>query len=205
MSTSKPLRILIADDSALVCDVIEDQLERNGHTVVGRAADGRQAVELAQALQPDIVLMDIEMPDVDGLEASRLIQELCPCPVVLLTAHDRPELVLRAGEVGATAYLVKPPNAREMERTLIMAMARYADLRELRRLNAELQRALAEVKTLRGLLPICASCKRIRDSNGSWHPVDVYIRDHTEAQLTHSICPDCMRKLYPDYKLDEGV
>jgi len=70
--------------------------------------------------------------------------------------------------------------------------------RERERLIAELQEALAKVKTLRGLVPICANCKKIRDDQGFWQQVEVYVRDHSEAQFTHGICPDCMQKLYPD-------
>ena len=164
MNAHKPFRVLIVDDEALIGNVIQNELEIRGHQVVGRAADGRQAVELAQSLRPDIILMDIVMPDMDGLEATRQIQEKCPCPVVLLTAHEDPDLVARAGQVGASAYLVKPPNGPELART--MAIARFEDLKELRRLNAELHKVLAEVKMLKGLLPICSYCKSIRDSGG---------------------------------------
>lgn len=65
--------------------------------------------------------------------------------------------------------------------------------------NSELQKALKEVKTLEGILPICASCKRIRDGEGRWHQVEVYVRDHTDADFSHGLCPDCAQKLYPDF------
>ena len=71
---------------------------------------------------------------------------------------------------------------------------------ERERLIAELQGALDNVKTLRGLIPICAKCKKIRDDEGYWHEVEVYVRDHTEAQFTHGLCPDCFRELYPGYE-----
>ena len=198
VNAHKPFRVLIVDDEALIGNVIQNELEIRGHQVVGRAADGRQAVELAQSLRPDIILMDIVMPDMDGLEATRQIQEKCPCPVVLLTAHEDPDLVARAGQVGAGAYLVKPPNGPELARTMALAMARFEDLEELRRLNAELHKVLAEVKTLKGLLPICSYCKSIRDDKGYWHRVDEYIRDHSEADLSHGICPECIKERFPD-------
>jgi hypothetical protein len=130
----------------------------------------------------------------------------------VLTAHERPELVEGASAAGVGAYLVKPPNAREMERAIAIAMARFDDLMELRRLNAdlqtgnearerlilELQNALAQVKTLSGLLPICSSCKKIRDDQGYWNQLEVYIQDHSEAVFSHSLCPDCAKKLYPE-------
>ena len=152
---------------------------------------------MAMALRPDLVLMDIAMPEVDGLEATRQIQEKCPCPVVLLTAHDDPELIKRAEEAGAGAYLVKPPHGPELARTLGMAVARFRDLMELRRVNGELRAALAEVKVLRGMLPICASCKRIRDDKGGWHEVEAYIAARSQATFTHSFCDACGQRLFP--------
>ena len=195
----KPIRALIADDDALVGDVIQRQLEKIGVAVVGRASDGQRAVELAQALRPDIVLMDIEMPEMDGLEAARQMQERCPLPVIVLTAHAGQELVEQAAAAGVGAYLLKSSGAQELARAITIARARFADLMELRRLNAELQAALAEVKTLSGLLPICASCKKIRDDQGYWQQVEVYIRDHSEVEFSHGICPDCAQKLYSQF------
>ena len=196
---TKTIRALIAEDDALVGDVIQGQLEKIGVVVVGRASDGRRAVELAQSLRPDVVLMDIEMPEMDGLEAARQMQERCPIPVIVLTAHPGQELVERAAAAGVGAYLLKSAKAHELDRAITIARARFADLMELRRLNAELQAALAKVKILSGLLPICASCKKIRDDQGYWHQVEVYIRDHSEAEFSHGICPDCAQKLYPEF------
>jgi AmiR/NasT family two-component response regulator len=199
---AKIVRALIAEDDALVGDVIQGQLEKIGVAVVARASDGQRAVELAQALRPDIVLMDIEMPEMDGLEAARQMQERCPMPVIVLTAHPGQELVEQAAAAGVGAYLLKSSKAHELDRAITIARARFADLMELRRLNAELQAALAKVKTLSGLLPICASCKKIRDDQGYWHQVEVYIRDHSEVEFSHGICPDCAQKLYPEFYRD---
>lgn len=199
MIAQKSLRVLIADDSDSMSTIIRRQLEKIGHKVLDIATNGRKAFELAQSLQPDIILMDIEMPEMDGLEATQLIQDKCPRPVVLLTSHDDPEMIQRASKVGAGAYLLKPPSAEEIERTMVIALARFADLMELRRLNTELQKALNNVKVLRGLLPICVGCKKIRDDKGYWQAVEGYIKDHSEAEFSHGLCPDCLTKLYPDF------
>jgi len=200
MMTQQPLKVVIAEDQEFINKMIQYQMEGIGHTVIGQALNGRQAVELAAALRPDVVLMDIEMPEMDGLEAARLIKEKHPCPVVLLTSHDDPEMVRLASQVGVGAYLLKPPSAEEIERALIMAVARFADLTELRRLNNELKIALDNVKVLSGLLPICANCKKIRDDKGYWEAVDGYFTKHSDVQFTHGICPDCIKKYYPEYK-----
>jgi AmiR/NasT family two-component response regulator len=200
MTTQKPLRVLIVDDQESIRELIRRQLEKIGHKVVGKASNGLQAIELIESLLPDVVLMDIEMPKMDGLEATRKIMDKYPRPVVLLTSHEDPEMVRRASQVGAGAYLLKPPSADEIERTMIIAAARFADLMELRRLNSELKEALENVKVLSGLLPICANCKSIRNDRGYWEAVEEYITEKTEVHFSHSLCPACIDKLYPDYK-----
>jgi AmiR/NasT family two-component response regulator len=205
-------RVLIVEDDSLVSEMIQGLLEKMWYVVVGRALNGLQAIEMAKSTQPDVILMDIKMPDMDGLEATRHIYESCPTPVVVLTAYDTPELVERASAAGVGAYLVKPPNTDEIERAITIAIARFDDLMELRRLNTELQAdneareklileledALAQVKTLSGLLPICSSCKKIRDDEGYWNQLEVYIRDHSEVEFSHSLCPECAKELYPE-------
>ena len=195
---SKSLRVLVVDDDALISNVIQDELESGGHVVIGRAADGRQAVQMAEELRPDAILMDVEMPEMDGVQATRMIQEKCPCPVILLTAYDDPTLVALASRAGAGAYLVKPPDAASLSRTLAITVARFADMMELRRLNSELQKALSEIKTLRGILPICAWCRKVRGDKGYWQQVESYVQEHTSAEFSHSICPDCMDMHFPE-------
>jgi AmiR/NasT family two-component response regulator len=192
------LQVVIVEDDPPVRRLIEGVVEDCGYLVVGRAADGRRAVELTATLQPDVVLMDVAMPIMDGLAAAEAIQRTCPTPVVILTAYDTPDLAESAARAGAGGYLVKPPTARDLERAITIARARFKDLVELRRLNAQLQDALNRVKALQGLLPICASCKRIRDDRGYWHQVDDYMREHGDMEFTHAYCPDCLTRLYSD-------
>ena len=106
MAAQENPRVLIVEDEALVGAMIQGLLEGQGYTVVGTATNGRQAVEMTQSLRPDVVLMDIRLPEMDGLEATRCISESCPTPVVMLTAYDTPELVEQASAAGAGAYLV---------------------------------------------------------------------------------------------------
>ncbi len=212
MNMQKDTRVLIVEDESLVSEMVQGLLEEMGYIVAGKAADGPQAIEMTRSLRPDVVLMDIVMPNMDGIEATQRIHESHPTPVVILTAHETPQLVERASAVGVGAYLIKPPNRREMERAITIAIARFGDMMELRRLNAELQaryqereklvlellEAIGKAQTLSCLLPICASCKKVRDDEGYWHQVEVYFRDHSEAKFTHGLCPDCTRKLYPE-------
>jgi CheY-like chemotaxis protein len=148
--------------------------------------------------------MDIQMPNVDGIEATRRIQKSYPTPVVVLTAYETPEWVERAGEAGVGAYLIKPPSTRDIERAITIAISRFQDMMALRKLNdellsrnEELQQALTTVRTLKGLLPMCASCKKIRDDKGYWQQVETYIQEHSDAEFSHGLCPDCRSQLYP--------
>jgi CheY-like chemotaxis protein len=218
MNMQEDTRVLIVEDDSLVSEMIRGLLEERWYVIAGKAVNGLQAVEMAQSAQPDVILMDIRLPDMDGIEATRHIYESCPTPVVVLTAYDTPGLVERASAAGVGAYLVKPPNLDEIERAIAIAIARFDDLMELRRLNTELQAdneareklileledALAQVKTLSGLLPICSSCKKIRDDEGYWNQLEVYIRDHSEVEFSHSLCPECAKKLYPEIFGREG-
>jgi AmiR/NasT family two-component response regulator len=196
-------RVLIVDDDVLVLETVQRVLEQLRYTVVGRAMNGMQALEMVQALAPDIVLMDIQMPKLDGIAAAHRIQEHCPTPVIMLTAYDVPDLVDQAQAAGVMAYLIKPPNAANLGSIMPVALARFQETQTLKRLNVELQDALDQVKQLQGMLPICAHCKKVRDDDGYWHQIESYIRAHSEAVFSHGICPDCFKVLYPDFVEDD--
>lgn len=200
----KPGRIVIAEDESLVAEMITGMLAELGHTVVGWAVDGVEAIKMTQQLQPTAVLMDIKMPDMDGLEAARRIADSCPTPVVVLTAYETQEMIEQASAARVGAYLTKPPNGQDMQRALTIAVARFTDMQELRRLNDELQAALETVNTLSGLLPICSHCKKIRDGKDQWYPLEVYISQHSKAEFSHGVCPACVQAHYPEFTDDAG-
>jgi CheY-like chemotaxis protein len=201
MAAHDPLRVLVAEDDFLVGKMIQQTLQSIGYILAAKASDGLEALELVCEVRPDVVLMDIQMAEMDGLEATRRIQECCPTPIVVLTAHESEDLVQKAGEAGVAAYLTKPPKGPEIERAITIALARHEDLMALRQLNQELaarnedlKQALAEVKTLRGIIPICMDCKKIRNDDGFWQRVEVYVRDHSHAEFSHSYCPECAER-----------
>lgn len=208
MPPQKKSHILIAEDDFMVSEIIQKDLENLGYIVVGKAYDGLKAVEMTLSLRPDLVLMDIEMPDMNGLEATEQIYQTCPTPVVMLTAYDSPDLVEQAGKAGAGAYLVKMPSAREIDRAVIIAVSRFSDMMtmcqlndELETRNKELQKALDEIKVLKGILPLCSFCKKIRNDKNEWEEVDVYIYKHSQADISHGVCPECIKKHYPDISM----
>jgi signal transduction histidine kinase len=173
MEKSHIPRVLIAEDDYLVSEMVKGILQEMNYEVIGEASTGQEAVTLTRQLHPDVILMDIRMPDMDGIEATRQIAKQCATPVVMLTAYETPDLVVRAGEAGAGAFLVKPPSAPEIERTVTIAMARFDDLQQLQTLNAELQARNEELDAfahtvahdLRDLLgPIVGFAEALRDN-----------------------------------------
>lgn len=199
MKLKETIRVLVAEDNPVDSEIIKHSLHKIGFEMVGLAVTGVEVVDMTVSLRPDVVLMDIEMPELDGLDATRQIQTRQPTPVVFLTAHEGEDFIEKASEVGASAYLSKPPMAKDLERAIIMALARHDDLMECWRLNRELEKALKEIKTLQCILPICSSCKKIRDDKGYWSQLDAYLRQHSDVGFTHSLCPECAARLYPDF------
>jgi len=196
------VKILIAEDNFLVGEMIQGVAEDAGCIVVGRANDGRQAVEMTTELLPDVILMDIKMPNLNGIEAAEIIQDRCPTPIVILTAYNTPELLKEVSAVGVGAFLAKPPKVRELSQAIVIARARFGDLLSLRRANdvlqsctRDLEGALAKIKTLRGLIPVCDSCKKIRRDTGYWQQLEEFIAEHSEADFTHGLCPECLKQM----------
>lgn len=128
---SHPMRVLIAEDEALIRLDLREMLEEEGFDVVAEAADGEQAVALAQQVRPDLVICDVKMPKLDGIAAAAQITAARIAPVVMLTAFSQRDLVERAREAGAMAYLVKPFQKRDLLPAIEMAASRFAEIRAL--------------------------------------------------------------------------
>lgn len=140
-------RVLIAEDEALIRLDLKELLEEEGYDVVGEAADGQEAVRQARELRPDLVILDVQMPVLDGLAAAERIARERIAPVVILTAFSQRELVDRARDAGAMAYLVKPFERTDLVPAIEMAASRYAEIISLEREVADLQQRL-EVRKL---------------------------------------------------------
>jgi len=147
MSEQK-LRILIADDESLHVMRLRARLEKMGHRVVAEAATGQEAVALADQTRPDLAILDVKMPDLDGIEAARAINTARPTPVVLLTAYSEDDLVNRAVEAGVFAYLVKPVTAEELKPALALAISRFREMTTLRQEVQDLRQALEARKII---------------------------------------------------------
>jgi AmiR/NasT family two-component response regulator len=139
----KSLRVLIADDEAIIRLGLRTMLEEMGHRVVGMAADGPSAVRLAEKEKPDLALLDIKMPDMDGLEVAEVITARDRIPILMLTAYSDRELVERAARLAVLAYLVKPVKEADLGLAIELAMARFEEWQALEREAADLKEALA--------------------------------------------------------------
>jgi two-component system, response regulator PdtaR len=148
-------RVLVAEDEALIRLDLVEMLREEGYEVVGEAADGEQAVQLAGELKPDLVIMDVKMPKKDGIEAASAIASERIAPVVILTAFSQRDLVERARDAGAMAYLIKPFGKRDLVPAIELAMSRFAELQALEAEVAGLAEQLATRKVVdraKGLL-----------------------------------------------------
>jgi DNA-binding response OmpR family regulator len=200
------MRILIAEDDVSIQDLLITILQKSGHETVG-TSNGVEAWEVLQ--QPDaprLLILDWVMPKMDGLELLHRIRTQYthrPPYILMLTCKTSRTEIITGLESGADDYLAKPFDHGEL-RARIEVGRRLLEMRDmLAEKIEELQQALAEIKTLHGIIPICASCKQIRDDQGYWNQVETYIRNHTQAEFSHGLCPECIQKLYPDYARDQ--
>ncbi|GAB3697639.1 ANTAR domain-containing response regulator [Mariniluteicoccus flavus] len=141
-------RVLVAEDEALIRLDLVELLGEEGYDVIGEAADGEQAIELAREHRPDLVVMDVKMPKRDGISAAQVIAEERIAPVVMLTAFSQRELVEQAREAGAMAYVVKPFDASDVVPAIEIAMARYAEIRAVEEEVSDLTERLESRKAV---------------------------------------------------------
>jgi DNA-binding response OmpR family regulator len=197
------MRILIAEDDLPSRTLLTMVLKKQGHTVQA-TVNGAEAWEaMQQAEAPRLVILDWMMPEMDGLELVRRVRSLqtkhLPYLIMLTCKTDKSDIVIGLN-AGANDYLTKPFNAGELCARVEVGRRMVEMQDELAAKVKELQYALNDIKILRGIIPICANCKKIRDDKGYWNQVEVYIREHSEAEFTHSLCPECVHELYPDYE-----
>lgn len=202
-----PIRVLLVDDDEDYCILTRDLLSE----VRGARYDLECVHTYGAALAAmrrnahDVYLLDYHLGARTGMDLLRECStQGCDAPVILVTAEGDLEVDREAMGAGASDYLVKGKiDPQLMERAIRYAMERKRTQKEKEKLIRELQEALAKVKTLSGLFPICAHCKKIRDDRGYWNQIESYLRDHSQAEFTHGLCPECANQLYPGYLDDE--
>jgi len=187
------MRILIAEDDVVTAAILQKLLRSWNYETV-HVKDGLAAVELLQAEDaPQLALLDWMMPGQDGPDVCRVVREHnATTYIILLTSRTERADVVAGLDAGADDYLVKPFDPEEL-RARLKAGMRIIDLQQrLASHVSELQQALASVRRLSGLIPICSYCKAIRDDSDYWHRVEEYVTEHADVKFSHGICPKCL-------------
>jgi len=198
------MKVLIAEDDPVSRRLLQAALIKWGYevTVTSTGKEAWQALQATDA--PSLLILDWLMPEMDGVEICREVRQLPALKsayIILLTSRGSKEDIIKGLEAGADDYVTKPFDHGEL-RARVQVGSRVVQLQSAlaERVN-ELEEAIASVKTLQGLLPICCYCKKIRDDGNYWHRVESYISGHANVRFSHGICPDCNEKLKADLNI----
>lgn len=208
MTEEKSIHVLLieddTDDAFLIMEMISD--EKTVAIGVEHVTSLTSGIERLKEGGIDIVLSDLGLPESQGLGTlSLLLPEAGTLPVLVLTGLSDQKIGAEAVHAGAQDYLFKGQvNGSLLVRSILYAIERKKMETEREALVHELKVALAKVKLLSGFLPICCSCKKIRDDKGYWQQIESYISEHSNAEFSHGLCEDCAKKLYADF-YKEGV
>ena len=198
------MKILVAEDQAVSRHILSASLRKWGYEVEA-VESGTHAWEILQGKEaPHLAILDWLMPGMDGVEICRRLRAhpgTRPVYIILLTARSGQEDKIRGLQSGADDYITKPFDREEL-RARVQVGIRVLELQgALAQRVRELEEALSRVKQLQGLLPICSYCKKIRNDRNYWQQVEGYISDHSQAQFSHGICPECYA-MYVQPQLD---
>lgn len=201
------MKILIAEDSRISRRLLEALLQKWGYEVLS-TSDGNEAWTALQAEgAPQLAVLDWMMPGMDGTEICRRIrQQSSPEPtyIILLTARTRRKDIVAGLTAGANDFVSKPFDREEL-RARVRVGRRVVELQSvLANRIEELTKALSQIRTLQGIIPICMHCHKIRSDEEAWDRMEAYVEKNSEAQFSHSICPDCLEKYHGEKAAASG-
>jgi DNA-binding response OmpR family regulator len=207
---NKQFKVLVVDDSPDILLLSTSILRRAGYEVL-EASTGKECFDAVQTNHPDLVVLDVMLPDMTGMDVCRQMKndKRSEDIFVILASGIQiaSERQAEGLDIGADGYIVRPISNKEFlarvqagERIKRAEDALREKEREQEELVSQLKEALAEIKTLKGFIPICALCKKIRDDEGYWDQLEVYISKHTDAKFTHGLCPECVEKYRAEMK-----
>lgn len=188
------MKILIAEDDEVSRRILQLTLAAAGHEVITTQNGAAAWAILEKDDSPALAILDWMMPDMDGLEVCRLVRQqltVTPVYIILLTAKANKADVVQGLEAGANDYILKPFNRDELHARVQVGETVVNLQQNLAARVKELEKSLAQVKLLQGILPICSYCKDIRDDQNYWQQLETYVSTHSETQFSHSICPTC--------------
>ncbi len=193
------MEILAVEDDVFSKKMLRAIIEKIGYDVVV-ADDGAEALKILRGGFIKIAVMDWNLPGISGIEACRELRsmdfKIPPYIIIATAANLSKENVIESLRAGANDYLEKPYNVEEMRATLKTAEKMITLQLDLEDRVRELEKALDEIKHLRGILPICMKCGKIRTDRESWEKIDEYLGRHTDVKFSHGLCPDCLEKNY---------
>jgi len=193
-------KVLIVDDEPVLQRAMELALKNEGYKLFF-AGNGEEGLEIFKKQNPELVFLDLMMPVMDGYEFlnSIKIKPDAPFTVIVITGHGNDDEIEQCFKLGINFFLKKPLNMIEIcglaRRCIEINMLRA----EREKLIENLQEANDTIRHLKSFLVLCASCKRVMDSDEQWHDLDKYIQTHTNTTVSHGICADCVQKLYPEH------
>ena len=199
--------VMVVEDNAATRRLIEEILKEEYRVLT--AASGPEAIETLAAHEDavDLVLLDIIMPGMSGYEVCEHLKArpaTRDIPIIFLTIMEGDIDEAKGFAAGVNDYIIKPVNRLRLRARVRNQLLIQAHQRELARKNAALQEALEHLKVLKGILPICSYCKQIRNDKGYWQQVEEYVSSHSAAEFSHSICPACLKKHFPDIEPPTG-
>lgn len=190
-------RILVVEDEAIIAKDIKNSLKEMGYEVLAVVDTGEMAIKKVEDDKPDLVLMDVALKgEIDGIKAATQVRSRFNIPIIFLAAYVDENMVKHIKNTEPFGYLIKPFDPKELHIVIEIALYKHQMEMEREKLICKLQDSLAKIHKLRGLIPICASCKKMRNDQGYWQLVEAYFQEHTEAEFTHTVCPECEKKLY---------
>jgi PleD family two-component response regulator len=199
MELKRPV-VLIVDDVLMNIEILSQALGSEYEILF--AMSGQEGLDIARSQHPDLILLDIMMPETDGYDVCVQLKAdgtTNVIPIIFVTALSGEEDEAQGLEIGAIDYITKPfsPTIVRARVKNHLKLRRVEQQRE--KLILELEDAISKVRTLTGLIPICSSCKNIRNDEGYWTLLETYLEEHSDAAFSHGICPKCAQKLYPEY------
>lgn len=191
------MKVLVVDDDPVTAQMLATLLLRWGHSVTIATSGGEAWVALQAPELPSLVLLDWLMPDLSGLEICRRMRadrRFDAVYIIMVTSLAETERLVEGLAAGANDYVAKPFQTPELRARVNVGVRMVQLHSELRERIRQLEAVLAENHQLRGILPICAYCKRVRDDEHYWHSVEKYVSEHSGAQFSHGVCPQCYQK-----------
>lgn len=191
------MKILIADDDPAARLILEERLTNWGYNVIAFSEGSSAFTALRADDSPRLAILDWVMPGMDGVEICRQVRKLTtavPHYLILLATKNSKEEIVQGLQAGADDYITKPFDRDDLHARVQVGTRTVELQRGLARRVTELEDALSHIRQLQGLLPICAYCKKVRDDHNYWQQVETYIGEHSAAQFSHSICPDCYER-----------